>query len=85
MMDNSVRIRIDSQVHKHDLNPYMYGVFFEEINHSGDGGLYPELVRNRSFCDAKLPEGTVYYDGHMRNATSMIWRVWPVRNLGARI
>lgn len=70
MMDNSVRIRIDSQVHKHDLNPYMYGVFFEEINHSGDGGLYPELVRNRSFCDAKLPEGTVYYDGHMRNATS---------------
>ena len=26
-----------------------YGIFFEEINHAGDGGLYAELVRNRSF------------------------------------
>lgn len=29
----------------------LYGVFFEEINHAGDGGLYGELVRNRSFED----------------------------------
>ncbi len=28
-----------------------YGIFFEEINHAGDGGLYAELVRNRSFED----------------------------------
>ncbi|RYG47676.1 alpha-N-arabinofuranosidase, partial [bacterium] len=27
----------------------MYGVFFEEINHAGDGGIYSELVKNRSF------------------------------------
>ncbi|MBN6039508.1 carbohydrate binding domain-containing protein [Amycolatopsis sp. 195334CR] len=27
----------------------MYGVFFEDINHAADGGLYGELVRNRSF------------------------------------
>lgn len=26
-----------------------YGIFYEEINHAGDGGLYAELVRNRSF------------------------------------
>ena len=25
----------------------MYGIFFEEINHAGDGGLYAELVKNR--------------------------------------
>ena len=30
-------------------SPYQYGLFFEEINHAGDGGLYAELVRNRSF------------------------------------
>lgn len=28
-----------------------YGIFYEEINHAGDGGLYAELVRNRSFED----------------------------------
>ena len=27
----------------------MYGVFFEDINFAADGGLYAELVRNRSF------------------------------------
>ena len=31
------------------VSPSMYGVFFEEINHAGDGGLYAELVQNRSF------------------------------------
>ena len=32
-------------------NDYQYGLFFEEINHAGDGGLYAELIRNRSFED----------------------------------
>lgn len=27
----------------------MFGIFFEDINHAADGGLYGELVRNRSF------------------------------------
>ena len=27
----------------------MYGIFFEDINFSADGGLYAELVKNRSF------------------------------------
>ncbi|KAB8161185.1 alpha-N-arabinofuranosidase [Streptomyces sp. 3MP-14] len=27
----------------------MYGVFFEDINHAADGGLYAELIQNRSF------------------------------------
>ncbi len=31
------------------INPAMWGVFFEDINFGGDGGLYPELVKNRSF------------------------------------
>ena len=32
-------------------SPWQYGLFFEEINHAGDGGLYAELIRNRSFED----------------------------------
>ncbi len=33
----------------HPVSPHLWGVFFEDINLSADGGLYPELVRNRSF------------------------------------
>lgn len=33
------------------LNATQYGVFFEEISHGGEGGLYAELVNNRSFED----------------------------------
>jgi alpha-N-arabinofuranosidase len=31
------------------IQPTMYGIFFEDINFSADGGLYGELVKNRSF------------------------------------
>ncbi|MGK5739314.1 alpha-L-arabinofuranosidase C-terminal domain-containing protein [Micromonospora sp. URMC 103] len=31
------------------IDPDMYGVFFEDINRAADGGLYAELVQNRSF------------------------------------
>lgn len=31
------------------INPSMYGVFFEDINFGADGGLYAELIKNRSF------------------------------------
>src|SRR6267154_552344 len=38
------------------VNPMMYGLMTEEINFSYDGGLYGELVRNRSFKeDPKEP------------------------------
>jgi alpha-N-arabinofuranosidase len=33
------------------VNPSLYGLMTEEINYSYDGGLYAELVRNRSFRD----------------------------------
>ena len=31
------------------VQPTMYGIFFEDINFGADGGLYAELVENRSF------------------------------------
>lgn len=33
----------------------LYGIFFEEISHAGEGGLYAELIQNRGFEDANLP------------------------------
>ncbi|RYY75618.1 MAG: alpha-L-arabinofuranosidase [Gammaproteobacteria bacterium] len=34
---------------KATIQPTMYGIFFEDINFAADGGLYGELVKNRSF------------------------------------
>ena len=45
------------------LNPRMYGIFLENLNHAVDGGLYAELIQNRGFEDAKPPEGYIYHDG----------------------
>lgn len=32
-----------------ELSPHLYGLFFEDINYGADGGLYAELIQNRSF------------------------------------
>lgn len=34
---------------KAQISPNMYGIFFEDINLAADGGVYAELVKNRSF------------------------------------
>ena len=44
-----VVMNIDAQRRGPLTSPYQYGLFFEEINHAGDGGLYAEMVKNRSF------------------------------------
>ena len=37
------------------ISSNLFGIFFEEINMAGDGGIYSELIRNRSFEDAPTP------------------------------
>ena len=46
------------------IGPLQYGIFFEEINHAGEGGLYAELVRNGSFEE----EGALDYWHTVGNA-----------------
>ncbi|MFT3788369.1 MAG: alpha-L-arabinofuranosidase C-terminal domain-containing protein [Tepidisphaeraceae bacterium] len=31
------------------ISPDLFGIFFEDLNYAADGGLYAELIRNRSF------------------------------------
>ena len=54
----AVALSASAQTHQFDINtsklgapiqPTMYGIFFEDINYAADGGLYGELVKNRSF------------------------------------
>jgi alpha-L-arabinofuranosidase len=48
-------IKVDAGKPGATISPDLYGIFFEEISHAGDGGLYAELIRNRGFEDANLP------------------------------
>ena len=49
-----ISVAVDQPGHK--ISPTLWGIFFEDINLSADGGIYPELVRNRSFEDSDKPE-----------------------------
>lgn len=57
------RVYIDAASKGADIPESMYGMFFEEINHAGDGGLYGELLQNRSFEEHVCPGGMTYKDG----------------------
>lgn len=48
-------ITVDAARPGHAIPSSLYGIFFEEISHAGEGGLYAELVQNRGFEDARLP------------------------------
>jgi len=50
------KISVDVANPGHAISPTLWGIFFEDINMSADGGIYPELVRNLSFEDADTPE-----------------------------
>ncbi|WP_224750964.1 alpha-L-arabinofuranosidase C-terminal domain-containing protein [Mucilaginibacter pankratovii] len=52
----------------------LYGLMTEEINHSYDGGLYGELIRNRVFKDnAKTPEAwSVLQEGNSSAAIHLV-------------
>jgi len=43
---------IDASRSAGQVSPRLYGLMTEEINHSYDGGLYAELIRNRALLDA---------------------------------
>ncbi|MCM1522725.1 MAG: carbohydrate binding domain-containing protein [Muribaculaceae bacterium] len=47
MSDYQFNIRADKP--GADIAPTMYGLFFEDINFGADGGLYAEMIKNRSF------------------------------------
>ncbi len=48
--DNAEKVyTINAGKIKAHIQPSMYGIFFEDINMGADGGVYAELVKNRSF------------------------------------
>ncbi len=51
--NRSATLSIDLSQVKGKVSPTLYGLMTEEINYSYDGGIYGELVRNRTFQDSK--------------------------------
>ncbi|MDD4991009.1 MAG: alpha-L-arabinofuranosidase C-terminal domain-containing protein [Paludibacter sp.] len=45
----SANAQSEKGIHGKKISPDLVGIFFEDINYSADGGLYGELVQNRSF------------------------------------
>lgn len=48
---------IDASDKVHDISELLYGIFIEDINFAADGGLYAEMIQNRSFEFTKLAAG----------------------------
>jgi len=51
-------ITVDADRPGRAISPALHGIFFEEISHAGEGGLYAELIQNRGFEEVRLPPGT---------------------------
>lgn len=66
-------IRIHTNRVKFPTAPEFYGLFFEDINHAADGGLYPEMIRNRAFEDSLIPEGCQVDDNQKIFVTEYGW------------
>lgn len=73
------------------MAPTLHGIFFEEISHGGEGGLYAELIQNRGFEESRLPPATTVQNGMlipnrtphfgMGGNRASDWRMrWPLRS-----
>ena len=76
----TLKLTLDLREPGANVSPMLYGLMTEEINHSYDGGLYAELIRNRIFKDNPTkPDGwsLVQEDSNISKATMKIIAATP--------
>ncbi len=56
----------------HDISDLLFGIFFEDINFAADGGLYAEMVSNRSFEFTALAQGDNLYRWNAVNGADIM-------------
>lgn len=64
-------LNIDAGDEIHDISDLLFGIFFEDINFAADGGLYAEMVANRSFEYTELAVNDSLYAWSAVNDTDM--------------
>ena len=55
--ESDYRLAVNVEDEIHDISDLLFGVFFEDINFAADGGLYAEMVVNRSFEFTEIAAG----------------------------
>jgi hypothetical protein len=80
--DPSATLVIDAGSVTAKVSPSLYGIFFEEINCAGDGGIYAELIRNRTFRDdPKNPVSWEALEKKFRDCVSFSAKPVPAGNV----
>lgn len=54
----ALRIELDPAAPGKAISPDLFGIFFEDLNYAADGGLYAELIQNRSFEYSSTEQST---------------------------
>ena len=77
-------LTVDASAHGPALHKEAYGLSPEEMSHSGDGGLYAELVRNRTFreSDASPAHWTAVTGGDARGSIALDRALGPSAAIG---
>ncbi len=57
--DYSLTVDVEDEIH--DISDLLFGIFFEDINFAADGGLYAEMVVNRSFEFTEIAANDALY------------------------
>jgi len=65
------------------VSPTLWGVFYEEINHAGDGGIYAELVQNRAFEELQMAAGATLAGNELVTPKGFKHRKWYQNDLPA--
>ena len=61
----------------------LYGLFFEDINHAADGGLYAELVQNRSFEYCEIDNKDYHSLTAWEKSEGIAWEVTDIAPLNS--
>src|SRR5882724_8640682 len=69
---DAAKISVNAAEPSHEIPRTLWGVFFEDINLSADGGIYPELVKNRSFEDSEKPESWKFTSHDGKSSASVV-------------
>jgi hypothetical protein len=80
----AAKVVVDVNRPAHAVPATLWGVFFEDINLSADGGVYPEQVRNRSFEDADKLENWTFANVGAGKSESAIDTSRPLNPLNKR-
>lgn len=71
--NNMAKLSVETGKRRFETAESLYGLFFEDINRSGDGGLYPELLRNRAFDDSLHPDDLTETEDDLTNSTGWLF------------